>query len=82
MERLADNADFERLRLGLLTDAQLTNDVEIPLWVLATHVIKKTSATTHQSKQASPRRIVFAVSAHVLGQPVNPLGQDANLHLR
>ncbi len=66
---------------GLLTNAQLSDDIEIPLRVFPANVIKQTSAPTHQSKQSTARRIVFAVRPHVFGQTIDPLGQDGNLHL-
>ena len=72
---------FRVAKIELLTNAQFTNNVEVPLRVLATYVVEKTPSTAHQPKEAPPRRIVFAVSAHVLGQAIDPLGQDANLHL-
>lgn len=67
---------------GLLTNAQFSDDIEVSLWVFAPHVVEQTSATADQTQQASSRGVVFAVRPHVLSQPVNPLGQDGNLHLR
>jgi hypothetical protein len=67
---------------GLLTNAQLSDDIEISLWILTPHIVEQTSATANQTQQASPGGVILAVSPHVLGQPINPLGQDGNLHLR
>jgi len=67
---------------GLLSNPQFSDDIEISLRILASHVVEQASSTANQTQQSSSRGVILAVSPHVLGQPVNPLGQDGNLHLR
>lgn len=66
---------------GLFTDAQLSDDIEIPLRIFTSDVVEQTSATTDQTQQAATRGIILAMGSHVLGQPIDALGQDGNLHL-
>lgn len=40
---------FRVVATGLFTNAQLSDDVEIPLWVFSTYIVEETSATTDQS---------------------------------
>ena len=69
-------------RLSSAADAELLDDALVPLLVLALHVVEELAALAHHLQEAAARVVVFLVRLEVLGQIVDPLREDRDLHLR
>jgi hypothetical protein len=65
----------------LLTDAQRTDDIQITLGIVATDIIKQSTAAADQTQQTTSRSIIASVGSHVFCQPVDSLCQNGNLDL-
>lgn len=57
------------------------NRGSVPFNVLVRQVGEHASTLTNQLQQTAPRVKIVAVSAEVICQTVDPLGQECNLHL-
>lgn len=53
----------------------------VALYVYPLEVIEKTSALRDHLEQAAPRMVVFLMRLEMLGQLVNSLAEQCNLHL-
>ncbi len=67
---------------GLTAQAQTADHLVIALNVRALEVIQQTSALRDHLKQAAPRVIVLLMSLEMLGQLVDSLAEQSDLHLR
>lgn len=65
----------------LFTDAQLGDDGTIPLDVLLGQVVQHLAALTDHLQQASAAVVVVDVDLQVLGELLNPGGEDGDLDL-
>jgi hypothetical protein len=72
----------ETMPESLLPDAQLTDDVQVPLRFMMADIIQQPSSTTHHLQQTTTACIVLRIGTHVFRQIVDPLGEQRNLHLR
>ena len=66
---------------ALTTQAEAIDDLVIALNVYALEVVQKTSALRDHLEQAAPRMVIFLVRLEMLGQLVNSLAKQSNLHL-
>src|SRR5712671_7230968 len=69
-------------RLTSAANAELLDQVLVAAFVGALEIIEKLATLRHHLQQASPRMIVFHVRLEMLGEIVDPFGQDRDLHLR
>ena len=69
------------LRLRLTTQTQSSDDFVVLLDVRLLQVIEQTSAMRDHLQQAAPRMIVLLVCLEMLGEFVNALTQERDLHL-
>ena len=67
--------------LKLATQAETADDLVVTLYVLALQVIQQTPALRDHLEQAAPRMVIFLVRLEMLGQLVNALAEQCNLHL-
>src|SRR5438876_11677956 len=65
-----------------LAQAELFDQRPIALEVGALQVVQKAPPAAHEHEQPAPRVVVFALLAQVLGEMVDALGQQRDLHLR
>ena len=65
----------------LFTDAQLGDDGTIPLDVLLGQVVQHLAALTDHLQQAAAAVVVVDVDLQVLGELLNPGGEDGDLDL-
>ncbi|TWU17936.1 hypothetical protein Poly21_00880 [Allorhodopirellula heiligendammensis] len=79
--RSKDHAD-DQPDEKLLANTELTNHIQVTLRIVSSNVIEQPTSATDQTEQAASRSKVFAVRSHVLGQTIDPLSQNRNLHLR
>jgi len=68
-------------RLVLTTQAETIDDLVIALNIYALEVVQKTPALRDHLEQAAPRMVIFLVRLEMLGQLVNALAEQRNLHL-
>ena len=66
----------------LLTDAELGNNRTVALDVVFGHIVQQAAALTNHFEQTLTAVIVLLVHLQVLGELVNALGEDGDLHLR
>ncbi len=66
----------------LFTDAQLGNDRTIALNVLLGQIVQHLAALTDHFQQAAAAVVVVDVDLQVLGELLNPGGEDGDLNLR
>jgi len=79
--RAADPLNKRNLALkSLLTDAKFTDDIKVSLRILATDVVEQPSAAGDQSEQTASRGKILAMGSHVLGQSIDPFGQNCDLN--
>src|SRR5262249_9387401 len=77
------NIHLPRARdLGLPTQAELLDEGTVALDVLALQVVEETATATHEAQQTPARVVIFGVLPKVLGEVVDPPGQERDLHLR
>ena len=69
------------LHIDSLPDAQLGDEGTIALDVLLLEVVQQTAALADHLQQAAVGMLVLGVVPHVLGQHVDPLGEDGHLDL-
>src|SRR3990172_5983568 len=63
-------------------DAVLVDDGLVALLVLAFHVVEQLAALAHHLEEPAARVVVLLVRLEVLGEMVDPRGEDRDLHLR
>ena len=71
-----------RLRDRLLAQLQLLRDRLITAHVGVVQVIQQTAALADHHQQSAARTVILAVLLKVLGQMIDPLGQQSDLHIR
>src|SRR4029078_10107397 len=69
-------------RLSSAADAELLDYARVALLVLALHVSERLAARAHHLQEAAARMVVFLVRLEVLGEVVDALGEDGDLHFR
>src|SRR5579871_5094667 len=62
-------------------NAELVDDGLVTLLVLTLHVVEELAALAHHLEEPATRVVVLLVRLEVLGEVVDPLGQDRNLDL-
>src|SRR5262245_7072739 len=67
---------------SLAPEAELLDQRAVGLEVLALEVVQEPAAPAHELEQAAARVVVLRVRAEMLGELVDPLRQQRNLHLR
>ena len=67
---------------NLLANAQTTQQIDIALRIVASHVVEKTATTTYHPQQTAAAGIIFRVTAHVFSQVIDAAGQNSDLHRR
>ena len=72
----------ERTGTTLLAKPKPSDRRAIPLDVLARQIRQQTTPLSHQLEQSAPGVEVVLVLAEVIGQPVDPLGEESDLNLR
>ena len=65
----------------LLTQTQLSNDRTVAVDVLLGQIVKQASALTDHHQKAAAGVVVLLVFPQVLGQGVDPGGEDSDLDL-
>ena len=65
----------------LLADIQLTNQIQIPLWIMLANVIEQRSSLANHSEQTASARIITGRTSHVLGHSIDSFRQHGNLHV-
>src|ERR1700704_1784843 len=63
-------------------NAELLDQALVAAFVGALEIIEQLATLRHHLQQASPRMIVFHVRLEMIGQIVDPFGQDRDLNLR
>src|SRR5690606_18834120 len=63
------------------TQFELLDQRLVARLVLALEIVKQAAALRHQSKQATARMVVLLVALEVLGQVLDALRKDGDLHL-
>ena len=66
----------------LFSQAKTGYDIPITLWVLFADVLEQRGPCANHFQQSPAGGMVLAVALEMLGQLVNLLGQQGNLHLR
>ena len=66
---------------NLLTDAQLGDECTIAVDVLLCQVVQQVTALTNHHQQTAAGVVVMLVNPQVVGQLVDPGGQDSYLNL-
>jgi len=69
-------------KIDLLADSQPRDDGYVALRIDAPHIVQQAAATANQRQKSAATCVVLHVNPHVLGQAVDPRGQNGNLHLR
>src|ERR1700704_3534731 len=69
-------------RLTSAANAELLDQALVAAFVGALEIVEKLATLRHHLQQASPRMIVLHVSLEMLGEIIDPFGQDRDLHLR
>lgn len=69
-------------KLALATQAQTLDQRLVTRFFLALDVVEQTTTLTHHDQQTAARVEVVLVLFHVLGEVLDPLGQDRDLHFR
>jgi hypothetical protein len=67
---------------GLLANSQTTDQIQVALRIVGTDVVEKSSTLAHHAKQTSAACIVLLITTHMLGEVVDPLRKDGDLHRR
>lgn len=67
---------------ALFPQAESSYDLLITLDVLPAHIFEQGGPCSDHLQQATSGCVVFAMSLEMLGEVVNPLGQQGNLHFR
>src|SRR5215467_3509543 len=65
-----------------LADSELVRQDSVALRVLLPEVFQKAAAPADEHKQAAAGVMVFLVGLEVIGQSVDPLGEQCDLHFR
>ena len=65
----------------LLAQTQLGNDGAVALDILLLEVVEQISSLTNHLQQTAAGVMVLLMNLHMLGQVVDPLGEDRDLHL-
>ena len=65
----------------LLTDTQLLDGSSVSLDVLALEVSEEVSSLTYHLQQASSGVMILLVNLQMLGEVIDPLGEDSDLNL-
>src|SRR6476620_4138283 len=67
---------------GSAADAELLDDGLIALVVLAASIVEQLTAQAHHLQKATARVVVLLVRLEVLGQVIDAMRQDRDLHFR
>lgn len=62
--------------------AKSGDEASIPLDILTSEIVKKSSSLADHQQQATPAVMVVLVLTKMLGQVIDPLGKQGCLHLR
>jgi len=65
-----------------MTQLQLLGDGLVTFRVRGVEIIQQTAALAYHHQQPAARAVVFFVRLQMLGQMVDPLRQQRNLHVR
>ena len=68
-------------QIVLLAQTQLGNDGAVTLDILLLEIVEKVSSLTDHLQQTAAGVMILLVDLHMLGQIVDPLGQDCDLYL-
>lgn len=68
-------------RQHLLADPEFSDHRPVAVDVFAFEIVEKTSSTSHQLQQTTPRVKVFAVGTEVLGEVLDALAEQRDLNL-
>src|SRR5947209_4925404 len=68
-------------RIRSPANPELLDDRPVPLGVLLAQVLDQTPPLADQHQQTASRMVVLGVLLEVLGQAVDPLGEERDLHL-
>src|SRR5205085_3492664 len=66
---------------SLLAKTELRDEIGVTLFVFLTQVIEKRTALVDQHQEAAARMVVLRVALEVLGEVLDALGEDCDLHL-
>src|SRR5262249_23722782 len=67
---------------ALLADAEGADELPVPIEVAALQVVEQPTALPDELQQTATRVVVLHVGLEVLGEVVDPLGEEGDLHLR
>src|ERR1700761_2084561 len=67
--------------MALLAEAELFDQSAVALEVASLEVVQEATAFADQHQQATPRVVIFALLAQVLGEVVDALGEQRDLDL-
>jgi hypothetical protein len=62
-----------------VTQSKLGDELAIPLKVRPLHVVEDSATTPDHLEQTTPRVVVFLVDAEMVGEVVDPLGEERYL---
>src|SRR6266540_2972241 len=68
--------------VSLPAKTELRDERSVPLDVVAPEVVEQSTPPSDQHEQASTRVMVLLVDLQMLGEVVDPLGEQSDLHLR
>ena len=64
----------------LAADAEPRDQAAVAVYVVRPHVVEQAAPTTDQLHQTAPGVVVTLVDLQVLGEVVDPFGEDRHLH--
>ena len=80
-QRRQADADNGAGPLRLLTDIETLDEIGVALTVLEFQIVEQAAPSAYQHQQSASRMVIFRVGLEVIGQVVNALAEDCDLHL-
>ena len=81
-ERVGGEADSESEKGGYLRRLSFSSTTLVAIVGDALEVVEQLAAAGHQHEEAAAGRVIFEVRLEMVGQLVDPLGEERDLHIR
>src|SRR5688572_6659267 len=66
----------------LLANAEASNQLGVPIGILALEIIEQTPPLADQLQQSAARMMILCVDLEVLGEVIDPVAENRDLHFR